>query len=85
MQKGSLVICIASVQWEDVDTKELASGPALGEMTVISGFQSGDYLEFEEYPEIQEDGLPGAWHKRWFEEVQPPVEIKIDELLYETT
>ena len=65
-----------------MDTGEDSAGPSYGEITTISGFQ-GDYLEFEEYPKIEWDGKRGAWKKDLFREMQPPMRIKIENILHE--
>lgn len=83
MQKGSIVICEgAHGQWYDIETNVDTFGPADGEILTVSGFQKG-FLEFQEYPELQHDGLPAAFSPIYFRELQPPMKIDIESFITE--
>jgi hypothetical protein len=85
MKVGSLVICEAPYnKWIVLDSGQSTIGPSHGEITTISGFQD-EFLEFMEYPQLGADGLRDAYHRKWFREVQPPMNIDIENLIHETT
>ena len=83
MQKGSLVECIHDGGWFDDKTGQPVSGPRGGDICTICGFFEG-YLVFYEYPGIDQNGEPEAFHPRHFREIQPPITVQIEELISET-
>ena len=84
MKVGSLVICEAPFnRWVALDSGQSTIGPSRGEITTISGFQD-EYLEFIEYSQLGTDGVRDAYHRHWFREVQPPMNIDVENLMQET-
>ena len=85
MQKGSLVECTTGGDWiSKTDRKH--PGPIYKEIVTCTGYgeEGEDYLMFEEYPGIDEDGEQYSYHRMYFREIQPPMEINIENLILET-
>lgn len=71
--KNSLFICTDNVEWI------VGSGPNKDEIVELSGVRkkSGEeYLAFYEYVE-------GWYHHKFFREIQPPMDIKIEDFIVE--
>lgn len=97
MQIGSLVVCVKKDEggWvaSGVDITHKITTPTLNELYVVREVRKekkevGILLEEIINPTFHFMGngtLEPAFNAKNFAEVQPPVEIKIDELQYETT
>jgi hypothetical protein len=83
MKIGSLVICINELGWISLQTGESQRGPLFNRIYTVSGFPISGYITLEEFPDMCEDGTSQNWQIEQFVEIQPPMDIEIDELIKE--
>lgn len=84
MRIGSLVICINDAGWMDSKTYESTFGPQLNEICTVSGFPKPGFITLEEYDDLSIDDDTNNWPIDQFREIQPPMNIEIDNLIEET-
>lgn len=84
MRVGSLVVCINKQGWGNLETGTSVPGPVFNGIYIVSGFPKPDYITLEEFPELDENRDTEYWDITQFKEIQPPMDIDIEDLIKET-
>lgn len=85
MQPGSLLECIKIGHWQN-HAGYHKDGPKNGDMVICSGQSKIDseFIYLLEYPECNCGcGRKAVFHKKNFREIQPPMDIKIEDIISE--
>lgn len=87
MQPGSLVEYIGNGQWWCQNSGQRVNGPDKGEINTHDGEDptADGYILLAEYPSTCDCGCGGSagMPARLFREVQPPMDVSIESIIYQ--
>lgn len=83
MATGTLYICIDGGNWCCKNTKIVVPGPDTSEIIELEGHLPDGALMFYEYQGYTPDGRRLSYAPGYFRELQPPMTIKLEELISE--